>query len=78
MKLFNWFHKFTSKHWKISAVNWLFFCYFHFKLLLLSLKYRLLTHLKITLQKTSEKINHRLFVYEPVNRLYFEQKNNPG
>ncbi len=46
MKLFNWFRKLTSKYWEFSAVNWLFFCYFHFRLLLVGLKYWLLTHLK--------------------------------
>ncbi len=46
MKLFNWFRKLTSKHWEFLAVNWLFFCYFHIRLLLVGLKYCSLTHLK--------------------------------
>ncbi len=75
MKLFNWFCKLTSKHWEFSVVNWLFFCYFHFRLLLVGLKYQLLTHLKnYSTKKKYAKINHRLFIYESINRLYFEQK----
>ncbi len=51
MKLFDWFRKLTSKHWEYLAFNWLFFCYFHFRLLLVGLKYRLLTPLKNYLQE---------------------------
>ncbi len=46
MKFFKWFRKLASKHWEFSPVNWLSFCYFHFKLLLVGLKYWLLTPLK--------------------------------
>ncbi len=46
MKLFNWFRKLTSKHREFLAVYWLFFSYFHFRLLLVGLKYWLLTHQK--------------------------------
>ncbi len=77
MKLFNKFHKLTSKHLEFSAVNCLFFCYFHFRLFLVGLKFQLLIHLKNhSTRKSVKKINHWLFIYEPVNQLYFKQKNN--
>ncbi len=46
MEVFNWFCKLSSTHWEFLAVKWLFFCYFHFMLLFVGLKYRLLTPLK--------------------------------
>ncbi len=73
MKLFNWFRKLTFTHCEFLAVHWLFYCYFH-SMLMLILNYQLLTYLKNYSTKTCEKINNWLFIYEPVNRLYFEQK----